>query len=103
LNRITYGTASAPLLDTRCLQQLIEDEAVKYPEAAKLAKEGFYVDNLLTGTDEVDTEFSMQQDSIDMLSKGKFTLWKLSSNHPALPNHLAPEDVDRKMLVNIGN
>jgi len=51
LNTVTYGTASAPFLATRCLQQLIEDESVHYPEAARLAKDGFYVDDLITGTD----------------------------------------------------
>ena len=45
----------------------------------------------------------MQQDLIDMLHKGGFSLRKWSSNHPALLNHLAPEDVERKLLVNMGN
>ena len=103
LNTVTYGTASAPFLATRCLHQLIEDDAVNYPEAAKLAKDGFYVDDLITGTDEADTALSMQQDLIDMLHKGGFTLRKWSSNYPALLNNLAPEDVERKLLVNVGN
>jgi hypothetical protein len=47
LNTVTYGTASAPFLATRCLQQLIEDEAINYPEAAKIARDGFYVDELI--------------------------------------------------------
>jgi hypothetical protein len=103
LNTVTYGTASAPFLATRCLQQLIEDEAVNYPEAATLAKDGFYVDDLITGTNEVDTALAMQQDLIDMLHKGGFRLRKWSSNHPALLNHLAPEDVEGNRLVNVGN
>jgi len=103
LNTVTYGTASAPFLATRCLQQLIEDETVNYPEAAKLAKDGFYVDDLITGTNDVDTALSMQQDLIEMQSKGGFTLRKWSSNHPALLQHLAPEDAERNLLVNFGN
>jgi len=43
LSTVTYGTASAPFLATRCLQQLFDDEAFNFPEAAKLAKDGFYV------------------------------------------------------------
>ena len=103
LNTVTYGTTSAPYLATRCLQQLIGDEAVHYPEAAKLAEQGFYVDDLITGADEVETALSMQQDLIDMLRKGGFTLRKWASNHPALLEHLAPEDVERNVLVNFGN
>lgn len=41
-----------------------EDEAINYPEAAKIARDGFYVD-LITGTDDVDTALSLQQDLID--------------------------------------
>ena len=69
-----YGTASAPFLAIRCLQKLIEDEAINYPEAAKIARNGFYVDDLITGTDDVDTALSLQQVLIDMLRKGEFTL-----------------------------
>lgn len=103
LNTVTYGTTSAPFLATRCLQQLIDDEAVHHPEAAKLAKEGFYVDDLLTGADELETAISMQQELIYMLRKGGFTLRKWSSNHPALLERLAHEDVEQNVLVNFGN
>jgi hypothetical protein len=103
LTTVTYGTAAAPYLATRCLQQLIEDEAGSYPEAPKLAKDGFYVDDLITGTDDVDTALSMQQDFMDMLRKGGFNLRKWSSNHPALLSHLPPEDVEKQLLVNVRN
>jgi len=66
LNTLTYGTASAPFLATRCLQQLIEDETINYPEAAKIARDGFYVDDLITGTDDVDTALSLQQVLIEI-------------------------------------
>jgi hypothetical protein len=36
LNTVRYETASAPFLATICLQQLIEDEAIDYPEAAMI-------------------------------------------------------------------
>jgi len=103
LNTFTYGTTSAPFLATRCLQQLIEDEAVNYPVAAQMARNGFYVDDLITGTDDVDTALSLQQELIEMLKKGGFTLRKWSSNHPALLQHLSPEYVERKLLLSFGN
>jgi len=103
LNTVTYGTASAPFLATRCLQQLIEADAINYPEAAKIARDGFYIDDLITGTDDVDKALSLQQDLIEMLRKGGFTLTKWSSNHPALLKRLAPEDVERRLLLCFGN
>jgi len=93
----------SPFLATKCLQQLIDDESIKYPEAAKMARDGFHVDDLITGTDDLDTALSLQQDLIDMLKKGGFTLRKWLSNHPALLKHLSPEDVGRKLLLSFGN
>jgi len=103
LNTVTYGTASAPFLATRCLQQLIEDETINCPEAAKVAKDGFYTDDLNTGTDDVDMALLLQRDLIEMLRKGGFTLRKWSSNHPTLLNLLQPEDVERRLLLSFGN
>ena len=103
MNTVTYGTASAPFLATRCLQQLIEDEAINYPEAAQIAKVGFYVDDLITGTDDLDKALALQKDLKDMLEKVGFTLRKWSSNHPELLEHLPPEEVERKMLLSFGN
>ena len=59
LNSLTYGTESAPFLATRCLRQLIEVEAINYPEAAKIAKDGFYADDTITGADDLDTALSL--------------------------------------------
>jgi hypothetical protein len=98
-----YGTASAPFLATRCLQQLIEYEAINYPEAAKIARDGFYIGDLITGTNYVDTALSLQHDLMDMLKKVGFTLRKRSSNHPALLEHLPPEEIERKLLLSFGN
>ena len=103
LNTVTYGTASVPFLITSCLQQLIEDEAINYPEAAKIAMNGFYVYDLITGTDGVDSALCLQQDLIDKLKKGGFTLRKWLSNHPALLEHLPPEEVERKLSLSFGN
>jgi hypothetical protein len=103
LNTVTYGTASAPFHATRCLQQLIKDEAINYPGAAKIARDVFYFDDLITGTDDVDTALCLQQDLIEMLRKGGFTLRKWSSNHRTLLKHLPPEDVERRLLLSFGN
>ena len=102
LNTVTYGTVSAPFLAAKCLQQLIQDEAINYPEATKMARDGFYVNDLITGTDDLDTALSLQQDLIDMLKKGGFTLRKWSSNHPAPLKHLSQEEIERKLLLCFG-
>ena len=54
----------------------VEYEAINYPESAKIERDGFYVDDLIAGTDGVDTTLSLQQDLIEILRKGGFTLRK---------------------------
>ena len=51
----------------------------------------------------MNTALSLQQDLIDMLKKGGFTLRKWSSNHSALLEHLPPEDIEKKLVLSFGN
>ncbi|XP_053686902.1 uncharacterized protein LOC128736443 [Sabethes cyaneus] len=53
LKTITYGTSSAPYLATRVLNQLAEDEGNRFPLGAAVVREGFYVDDVLTGDDDL--------------------------------------------------
>lgn len=54
LNTVTYGTASASFLDTRCLLELSKLNKKIYSLTSKCIKEDFYVDDLLTGGDSID-------------------------------------------------
>jgi hypothetical protein len=47
LTTVTYGTASAPFLATRCLKKLAEDNLVHHPKASQVLRRDFYVDDLL--------------------------------------------------------
>ncbi|XP_058448645.1 uncharacterized protein LOC131428617 [Malaya genurostris] len=51
LNTVTYGTSCAPFLATRTLNQLAEDDGDDFPLATPVVKRDFYVDDLLTGSD----------------------------------------------------
>jgi hypothetical protein len=50
LKTVTYGTACAPFLAVRSLQQLAHENIQKYPLASKIILRDFYMDDLLTGT-----------------------------------------------------
>ncbi|KAL0822414.1 hypothetical protein ABMA28_004489 [Loxostege sticticalis] len=47
LLRVTFGTASAPYLAVRTLQQLARDEGVDCPEASEIILNDFYMDDLM--------------------------------------------------------
>lgn len=86
LNTVTYRTAPAPFLAVRCLYQLAEDCKDMHPEASDIIKRDFYVDDLLTGGNEL-TQLEKTKDEITMiLDSAHFKLHKWNSNHPGLLN-----------------
>jgi hypothetical protein len=84
LKTVTYGTASAPFLATRVLNQLADDEESKFPIAAPVARNDFYVDDVLSGSDCIHTAVEMQKQLIELLKSAGFELHKWCSNTPKL-------------------
>lgn len=84
LTTVTYGMTSSPFLANRVIRQLIEDEGHGYPAAASALKHQLYVDDALLGSDSVEEALRLQQDVIQLLAKGGFSLRKWSSNSPEL-------------------
>ncbi|GBO22019.1 hypothetical protein AVEN_123332-1, partial [Araneus ventricosus] len=64
---VTYGTKSAPYLATRVLNQLATDERKEFPLASAVALKDFYVDDVLSGADNVSSALKLQQELISLL------------------------------------
>ncbi|XP_071057590.1 uncharacterized protein [Onthophagus taurus] len=82
LTTITYGTASASYLATRCLKQLGLESSD--PVIANVIKNHFYVDDLLTGADSVEKVMYIIDGVSLTLNAGGFKLHKWVSNNPAI-------------------
>ncbi|XP_058456361.1 uncharacterized protein LOC131433782 [Malaya genurostris] len=80
LTTVTYGTASAPYLATKCLQKLAEDGKQTHPIAARVLKQDFYVDDMLTGVNNIESGKQLVGDMIDLLKSAGFILRKWNSN-----------------------
>lgn len=78
---MTYGTASAPYLATRVIQQVGKEAIDEFPEAAKIILRDFYVDDLMTGGDDLKQTQQLQQQVISILKDAGFDLRKWSSNN----------------------
>lgn len=100
LTTVTYGTSSAPYLAIRTLHQLAQDESKQFPMAAQMVYNDFYVDDLLSGADDIHTATQLQSDVIQMLKLGGFNLRKWVSNHPALLETLPDEYIEFKIPFN---
>ncbi|XP_071577848.1 uncharacterized protein [Temnothorax nylanderi] len=84
LNTVTYGTAPASYLATRCLKYLAEIYAARFPVGSKHVQRDFYVDDLLTGADKIEDVKLVRDEVIQLLRLGSFELSKWASNLPAL-------------------
>ncbi|XP_055621988.1 uncharacterized protein LOC129765600 [Toxorhynchites rutilus septentrionalis] len=92
LQTVTYGTNSASFLATRVLKQLAEDEKVKFPLAAPVIRSDFYMDDLLTGCEDLNKLKETCSQLVSMLDSAGFQLRKFSSNSQdvlnMIPEHL---------------
>lgn len=88
LNTVTYGTSAAPYLAIQTLRQLANDEKHKFPIGAQLTLRDFYVDDILSGSEDIDTAKEAQRQLIDLLQAGQFQLKKWASNRAELISHL---------------
>ncbi|XP_055714929.1 uncharacterized protein LOC129809145 [Phlebotomus papatasi] len=101
LNTVTYGTAPAPFLSVRTLQQLAKDEGHQYPKAAKVLIEDFYVDDMLTGAHTIEEARMLYKEIQDLMALGKFNLRKWTSNSRELIEEIH-EDLREKGIVTSG-
>ncbi|XP_062713287.1 uncharacterized protein LOC134290230 [Aedes albopictus] len=88
LTTVTYGTASAPFLATRCLVQLAEDGHSEYPLGASTVKEDFYVDDVLSGDDTLGAAIERQKQVKELLAGAGFPIHKWCSNSDLMLEHI---------------
>ncbi|XP_076248154.1 uncharacterized protein LOC143187904 [Calliopsis andreniformis] len=101
LNTVTYGTASAPFLAVRCLQQLANDEQNKFPRAAAIFKRDFYMDDLLTGAATRDLALKIRDEAIALARVGGFNLRQWTSNDAELIKDLDTSNHERTLSLDI--
>lgn len=98
---VTFGTTSAPYLAVKTLKQLAIDESDKYPEAARILREDFYIDDCMSGSDTVAEAIRISQDLKNLLSRGGFQLKKWSSNNAEFMQSLKLNERSTKAHLNL--
>ncbi|XP_055604362.1 uncharacterized protein LOC129752613 [Uranotaenia lowii] len=81
LKTVTYGTAAAPFLATRVLQQMAHDESKNYPIASKATCRDIYMDDLISGTKTVNEAIELITQLEGMFSSAGMELRKYASNY----------------------
>ncbi|XP_045501144.1 uncharacterized protein LOC123698533 [Colias croceus] len=98
---VTFGTASAPYLAVRTLKQLAADEGRHFLEAARILNEDFYVDDCMSGGDDLEQCIQLRKDLTELLRRGGFDLKKWSSNSAEFLQSLEPNDRSTKAHLDI--
>ncbi|XP_022206389.2 uncharacterized protein LOC111063008 [Nilaparvata lugens] len=97
LKTVTYGTASAPYLATRTLNQLAIDEREKFAKAAQIVQTDFYVDDVMTGASSFQEAQQIVHDLRNLTQLGGFHLRKWCSNHPQLLKDIPAADIEQSV------
>ncbi|XP_045493460.1 uncharacterized protein LOC123692730 [Colias croceus] len=93
LLRVTFGTALAPYLAVKSLQQVAHDDGLKYPLAAERVLREFYMDDFMSGCFSVEEGKQIYKEITQLLQGGGFVLQKWSSNSEEIINEIN-EDVE---------
>jgi hypothetical protein len=102
-NTVTYGTASAPYLATRCLKKLADDNKCHHSRAAQVLSNDFYVDDLLSGTSTLEEAFNLHQELTTLLNTAGFTLRKCASNHSSFLYSIPTELQETNQTLSLAN
>ncbi|XP_013182507.1 PREDICTED: uncharacterized protein LOC106128591, partial [Papilio xuthus] len=88
LLRVTFGTSSAPYLAVKSLQQIAHDEGADFPLASNRVLKDFYVDDLMTGCQNVEEGIKIYHEMKNLLGRGGFELQRWSTNNSELLDHI---------------
>ena len=76
MKRLTLGETSSPYLASQILHQMAQDHGAEHPKAAQLMAKSFYVDDVLTGADNIKDAIQLRQELNQLLAKGCMILRK---------------------------
>ncbi|XP_074100580.1 uncharacterized protein LOC141528434 [Cotesia typhae] len=94
LDTVTFGIRPSPYLAIRCLHQLADDEGQQFPIAAKVLKEDFYVDDLLSGAEDVEKAIKIRQQVTQILRRAGLTIRQWASNNSAVLKDIPQENIN---------
>lgn len=101
LNRLTFGTSCAPYQAIRTVKQLAEIERFNYPAAAEVIKNDTYVDDVISGGDDVQAVQQLRNELSEMMKAGGFDLKKWACNMNEVLEQIPEGDREMKVPVEL--
>ena len=91
MTRVTFGVSASCFVANMAVKHNAIELADKYPLAAEAVYKSFYVDDGLTGADDVETTITLQRQLQDLFTRGGFMLRKWNSSEPRVLQTISPE------------
>ncbi|XP_062541341.1 uncharacterized protein LOC134209372 [Armigeres subalbatus] len=88
LKTVTYGLASSPFHATRVLNQLAIDEGERFPLAVPVIRKGTYVDDVLTGHDDMNLLAETCRQLMEILKTAGLVLRKWATNDTSVLSYV---------------
>lgn len=80
LTTVTYGVSSSAYLAMRVVHELAVLNQATYPEAARVLKEDTFVDDVVSGSSDVESARDLQRQIVEVLAQGGLAVRKWASN-----------------------
>jgi hypothetical protein len=97
LKNVTYGTAPAAFLSTRCLQQLAFENQEAYPRRSAVLASDFYVDHHLRGAKTVAETQEIQEQLTAILFSGGFPVHEWCLNSDEVLSNVPSQDTETSL------
>ncbi|XP_048002533.1 uncharacterized protein LOC125239093 isoform X1 [Leguminivora glycinivorella] len=91
LNTVSYGMKSSSYLSTKCLNELATRFERQYPLASSAILNSTYVDDIIHTENSLAKIVDTQNQLIELLAKGSFTLHKWAANDPSILTNIPVE------------
>ncbi|XP_075990248.1 uncharacterized protein LOC142985891 [Anticarsia gemmatalis] len=91
LTTVTYGTKAAPYLAMMTLRQLASNKKERFPEAAQIVENNFYMDDLILAVPSIEDALKIKADPTNLMKAGGFNLRKWKSNYKVLSENSCQE------------
>ena len=101
MTRATFGVSASCFAANMAVKQNAMELANKYPLAADAVHKSFYVDDGLTGADDIDSAITLQRQLQDLFAHGGFMLRKWNSSEPRVLQAIYPELRETKEVISI--
>lgn len=99
LNTVTFGLTPAPFLSIRCLHQLADDECADLPQIARIIKEDFYVNDVLTGAYNIQEAAYIRNQLTAVLSKARLSIRQWASNDIRALNNVPHDHIHKQLQL----